>query len=48
MASAEVQEIHCKTLLNKIDVPGFPFRWTMNPYRRLPPRLPLLLRPAKP
>ena len=33
MAEAEVQEIRCKTLLNKIDVPGFPFRWTLNPYR---------------
>lgn len=33
MAGAEVQEIHCKTLLNRIDAPSFPFRWTMNPYR---------------
>ncbi len=33
MAEAEVQEIHCKTLLNRIDVPDFPFRWTLNPYR---------------
>jgi DNA repair photolyase len=33
MAEAEVQEIYCKTLLNKLDVPGFPFRWTLNPYR---------------
>ena len=33
MAGADVQEIHCKTLLNKIDVPTLPFRWTMNPYR---------------
>ena len=33
MAGTEVQEIHCKTLLNRIDAPGFPFRWTMNPYR---------------
>ena len=33
MAGAEVQEIHCKTMLNHIDVPGYPFRWTMNPYR---------------
>ena len=33
MAGADVQEIHCKTLLNKIDVPRFPFRWTLNPYR---------------
>lgn len=33
MAGAEVQEIHCKTLLNRIDVPDFPFRWTLNPYR---------------
>ena len=33
MAGADIQEIHCKTLLNKIDVPRFPFRWTLNPYR---------------
>lgn len=33
MAQAEVQEITCKSLLNRVDVPGFPFRWTLNPYR---------------
>ena len=33
MAEAEVQEIHCKSLLNRINAPGFPFRWTLNPYR---------------
>ena len=33
MAGAEVQEIHCKSLLNRVDVPNFPFRWTINPYR---------------
>ena len=33
MAAAEVQEIHCKSLLNRVDVPNFPFRWTINPYR---------------
>ena len=33
MAGAEVQEIRCKTLLNRIDVPSFPFRLTLNPYR---------------
>ena len=33
MAGAEVQEIRCKSLLNHIDVPNFPFRWTLNPYR---------------
>ena len=33
MAGADVQEIQCKTLLNRIDVPGFPFRWSLNPYR---------------
>ena len=33
MAEAEVQEITCKSLLNRVDVPGFPFRWTLNPYR---------------
>ncbi len=33
MAEAEVQEIYCKTLLNKLNAPGLPFRWTLNPYR---------------
>ena len=33
MAGAQVTEIHCKTLLNRLDVPFFPFRWTLNPYR---------------
>ena len=33
MASAQVKEIHFKTLLNRMDVPLFPFRWTLNPYR---------------
>lgn len=33
MAGAEVQEIRCKSLLNRLDIPGFPFRWTLNPYR---------------
>ncbi len=33
MAGAEVQEIQCKTLLNRVDAPGFPFRWSLNPYR---------------
>ena len=33
MAGAEVQEIYCKTVLNRIDVPNFPFKWTLNPYR---------------
>ena len=33
MAGAEVQEIHYKTLLNRLDIPSFPFKWTLNPYR---------------
>ena len=33
MAEAEVQEIYCKSLLNKLSVSGLPFRWTLNPYR---------------
>jgi len=33
MAEAQVQEIYCKTLLNRVDIPNFPFRWTLNPYR---------------
>lgn len=33
MAGADVQEIFCKTLINRVDAPNFPFRWTLNPYR---------------
>jgi DNA repair photolyase len=33
MAEAEVQEIFCKTLLNRVNVPDFAYRWTLNPYR---------------
>ena len=33
MAGAEVQEIRCKSLLNRLDIPSFPFQWTLNPYR---------------
>ena len=33
MAGVEVLEIHCKFLINRVDVPNFPFRWTINPYR---------------
>jgi len=33
MAGADVQEIYCKSLINRVDVPNFPFRWTINPYR---------------
>ena len=33
MAQAEIQEIFCKTLLNRVDVPDFAFRWTLKPYR---------------
>jgi DNA repair photolyase len=33
MAEAEVQEIHCKTMLNRLNIPHFPFQWTLNPYR---------------
>ena len=33
MPEAEVQEIYCKTLLNRVNIPDFPFRWTLNPYR---------------
>ena len=31
MAGAEVQEIRCKTLLNRIDVPSFPFGGPLTP-----------------
>ena len=33
MAGAQITEIQCKTLLNRLDIPSFPFRWTLNPYR---------------
>ena len=33
MAGANVQDINCKTLINKVDYSRFPFKWTMNPYR---------------
>ena len=33
MSGAEVREINCKTLLNPISIPDFPFRWSLNPYR---------------
>ena len=33
VSALDVREIVCKTLINKIDVPGFLFRWTLNPNR---------------
>ena len=33
MSEFEVQEINCKTLLNKVTVPDYAFSWTLNPYR---------------
>ena len=33
MVAADVQDIQCKSLLNRVDIPHFPFRWTINPYR---------------
>ncbi|HZP57606.1 MAG TPA: radical SAM protein [Dehalococcoidia bacterium] len=27
------EEIECKTALNRVNVPNWPFRWTLNPYR---------------
>ena len=33
MAGAKVQEIQCKSLINCVDVPNYPFHWTINPYR---------------
>ena len=33
MAGAKVQEIQCKSLINRVDVPNYPFHWTINPYR---------------
>ncbi len=33
MATAQVTEINCKTLINRVNAPDFHFRWTINPYR---------------
>ena len=33
MGVAAVRAVYCKTLLNRTDVPGMPFRWSLNPYR---------------
>lgn len=33
MAAADVTEITCKTLINRVNAPAFRFRWTINPYR---------------
>ena len=33
MAGANVQDINCKTLINKVDYARFPFKWSRNPYR---------------
>ena len=33
MAAAEVTEIRCKSLINRVSAPDFHFRWTINPYR---------------
>lgn len=33
MDVAVVREVHCKTLLNRIDIPSLPFRWSLNPYQ---------------
>ena len=33
MVAAEVTEIRCKSLINRVNAPDFPFRWTINPYR---------------
>ncbi len=33
MANAHFEEITCKTALNRVDAPGLPFRWSLNPYR---------------
>ncbi len=33
MPAAEVTEIRCKSLINRVNAPDFHFRWTINPYR---------------
>ena len=33
MVAAEVTEIRCKSLINRVNAPDFHFRWTINPYR---------------
>ncbi len=33
MVAAEITEIRCKSLINRVNAPDYPFRWTINPYR---------------
>ena len=33
MPAAQVTEIYCKTLINRVNAPDFHFQWTINPYR---------------
>ena len=33
MVAAEVTEINCKSLINHVNAPDFPFNWTINTYR---------------
>ena len=33
MVAAEVTEMRCKSLINRVNAPDFHFRWTINPYR---------------
>ena len=33
MVAAEVTEIQCKTVINRVNAADFPFQWTINPYR---------------
>ena len=39
MAGAQVTEINCKTLLNRLDVPFFSFPVDAQPLPGVPPRL---------
>ncbi|GIT44715.1 MAG: hypothetical protein Ct9H300mP11_26510 [Chloroflexota bacterium] len=45
MAGANVQDINCKTLINKVDYSRFPLQVEHEPLSRLSPRLHLLLCP---
>lgn len=33
MVAAQVTEIRCKSLINRVNAPDYHFRWTINPYR---------------
>ena len=47
-AEVEFFGLECRSALNRESSGRLPFAWTLNPYRGLRVRLPLLLRPLHP